>query len=372
MEIPGYRDLTVLGRGGFSVVYRAHQDSMQRDVALKVLAVHMAGADAKDRFRRECATNGRVGTHPNIVTLFDAGFADDGSPYLAMQLCSGGSLSERVRAGGPLAIAEILRVGVKISAALQYAHSAGVLHRDIKPENILISDFGEPELADFGISSVDDQKMSTVTASSFHHQPRRPGGPGRGAVLGLDRHLQPLFHPVHAGRRAHPVRRAEYHGRGRAGQHGDAQPGAADRPGRHAGVIGAAAGLRSVQDAGRPTRGRPGRWHCAAADPAGAGAAGHRVPVRAAAGHLLPDPDVLRSRVGRRRLRSDRDGVVAGHRGDAGGHPHRVTSGDRRDARSGCCVRGIAGRAAAVDAAIGRDRADRSAADGRQLGRLGR
>ncbi len=167
MQVPGYRDLTVLGRGGFSTVYRAVQESVQRDVALKVLAVHMAGADAKARFRRECATNGRVGTHPNIVTLFDSGFADDGSPFLAMQLCSGGSLSERLRSTGPLPVADVLRVGVKISAALQYAHSAGVLHRDIKPENILMTEFGEPELADFGISSVDDQRMSTVTASSF-------------------------------------------------------------------------------------------------------------------------------------------------------------------------------------------------------------
>jgi serine/threonine-protein kinase PknK len=167
MQIAGYRNLTVLGRGGFSTVYRAVQESVQREVALKVLGVHMAGADAKARFGRECATNGRVGTHPNIVTLFDSGFADDGSPYLAMQLCSGGSLSERIRASGALPISEVLRIGVKIAAALQYAHSAGVLHRDIKPENILISDFGEPELADFGISSVDDQRLSTVTASSF-------------------------------------------------------------------------------------------------------------------------------------------------------------------------------------------------------------
>jgi len=167
MQIPGYRELSVLGRGGFSTVYRAQQESVQREVALKVLAVHLAGADAQARFRREAATNGRVGNHPNIVTMFDSGFADDGSPYLAMQLCSGGSLSERLRAAGPLPIADVLRIGVKISAALQFAHSAGVLHRDIKPENILISDFGEPELADFGISSVDDQRMSTVTASSF-------------------------------------------------------------------------------------------------------------------------------------------------------------------------------------------------------------
>lgn len=167
MQVPGYRDLTVLGRGGFSTVYRAVQESVLRDVALKVLAVHMAGADAKLRFRRECATNGRVGTHPNIVTLFDSGFADDGSPFLAMQLCAGGSLSERLREQGPLPVADVLRIGVKISAALAYAHSAGVLHRDIKPENILMTEFGEPELADFGISSVDDQKMSTVTASSF-------------------------------------------------------------------------------------------------------------------------------------------------------------------------------------------------------------
>ena len=200
MEISGYRDLTVLGRGGFSTVYRAHQESVQRDVALKVLSIHLAGADTRARFRRECATNGRVGTHPNIVTLFDSGFADDGSPYLAMQLCSGGSMAERLRSSGPLPIADVLRVGVKIAAALHYAHSAGVLHRDIKPENILVSDFGEPELADFGISAVDDQRLSTHHGVLVHHQPRGTRGLVRQTVFGFLGRVRPQFDPVHPGR----------------------------------------------------------------------------------------------------------------------------------------------------------------------------
>ncbi len=167
MEATGYTDLEPIGRGGFSTVYRARQVAVDRHVAVKVLTVDLVDEAARARFRRECATNGRVGAHPNIVTVYDSGFTSDGHPFLSMQLCDGGSLGDALRRRGPLPVPEVLHAGVSIAAALAFAHAAGVLHRDIKPENIMLSQFGEPLLADFGIAVVDDQRVSTATAASF-------------------------------------------------------------------------------------------------------------------------------------------------------------------------------------------------------------
>ncbi len=167
MQIPGYTDLIPVGRGGFSTVYRAHQVALDRDVAVKVLSVDLVDEAARARFHRECATNGRVGTHPNVVTGYDSGFTDDGQPFLSMQWCPDGSLGDALRRKGPLSVEQVLHTGVSIASALAFAHSSGVLHRDLKPENILLSPFGEPLLADFGIAVVDDQRISTATASSF-------------------------------------------------------------------------------------------------------------------------------------------------------------------------------------------------------------
>lgn len=167
MEIRGYDGLTLIGRGGFSSVYRGRQAAVDRDVAIKVLAVDLVDEAARARFRRECATNGRVGAHPGVVTVYDSGFTSDGHPFLSMQLCPGGSLADALRRRGPLPVPEVLHAGVTIAAALAFAHSVGVLHRDIKPENILLGPFGEPLLADFGIATIDDQRVSTMTAASF-------------------------------------------------------------------------------------------------------------------------------------------------------------------------------------------------------------
>lgn len=119
-------------------------------MAIKVLE---AGDDehARRRFARELAVVLRLGSHPHIVQVFDAGATAGGQPYVAMELYDQGSLSDRLTRGGPMGVAEVLDVGVKICSAVQAAHDAGILHRDIKPQNILLSDYG-PALADFGVA----------------------------------------------------------------------------------------------------------------------------------------------------------------------------------------------------------------------------
>lgn len=169
-EVAGYRDLIRIGSGGFSVVYRAVQEAFDRPVAIKVLAVGPEDED-RDRFLREARLTGRLTGHPNVVTVLDAGATASGKPYLVTEFCEGGSLRDRLKASGPLAAAEVAAVGAKIAEALAAAHEAGIVHRDVKPNNILISRFGEPALADFGVACVLDSMASESQLNVFspHH-----------------------------------------------------------------------------------------------------------------------------------------------------------------------------------------------------------
>ncbi len=148
--MPGLTGLTVVARGGYATVYRAVQESIGREVAVKIENRSLDSEHDRRRFMREARASGRMSSHPHVVDLFDAGFLADGHPYLIMELCDG-SYADRLR-GGPLAPAEVRDVGVKIADALSDAHQLGVLHRDVKPANILVSGFGEPTLADFGLA----------------------------------------------------------------------------------------------------------------------------------------------------------------------------------------------------------------------------
>lgn len=151
-EVPGYQVLEEVGRGGFSVVYKAYQVALERVVALKVLTVGQAGDRAQQRFLHEVRLTTRLSGHPHVVTVLDAGTTASGRPYLAMDYFELGSLHDRLRAEGPLPAADVAAIGVKIAGALSAAHELGILHRDIKPRNILVSRFGEPALADFGVA----------------------------------------------------------------------------------------------------------------------------------------------------------------------------------------------------------------------------
>lgn len=169
-DVPGYRVLEQVGEGGFSVVYRAHQDRVDRQVALKVLSLGTVDDAAMRRFQRECRITGRLSDHPNVVTVLDTGLTGAGRPYIAMEYFEHGSLADRLGRDGPLPVPDVLRIGVKMAGALAATHEADVLHRDVKPQNILVSRYGEPALADFGIARlVDNQDASHTQAFTPHH-----------------------------------------------------------------------------------------------------------------------------------------------------------------------------------------------------------
>ncbi len=152
----GLSDLAVIARGGYSTVYRAIQDSVGREVALKIDTRSLDQERDRRRFLREAGAAGRMSGHPNVVNVYDAGVTDDNYPYLVMELCTGGSYADRLRDNGPLPAAEVRDVGVKIADALHAAHNAGILHRDVKPGNILINAYQIPGLADFGLAAIPD------------------------------------------------------------------------------------------------------------------------------------------------------------------------------------------------------------------------
>lgn len=171
-EIAGYRDLSVIGRGATATVYRATQEEFGRTVAIKLLHVDISDRRAQRRFAREKTINGQLSSHPNVVTVFDSGFVDGRSPYLVMEYFGHGSLGNRLADRGPFTLEQALHVGIRIAGALESAHVAGVLHRDVKPQNILLSQFGEPALADFGIATVIEMEQSlTAGLTPVHAAP---------------------------------------------------------------------------------------------------------------------------------------------------------------------------------------------------------
>jgi serine/threonine-protein kinase len=145
---PWLRTLAELGQGGMGRVFRAHDDRLGRDVAVKVLRPETAAdPDFRARFAREARTLARL-EHPGIVGIYDFGTTPGGESYIVMQLVSGGSLAERL----PLPAGEAVVIARQLCDALAYAHARGVVHRDIKPENVLMSDDGRAKLSDFGIA----------------------------------------------------------------------------------------------------------------------------------------------------------------------------------------------------------------------------
>lgn len=149
----GYDDAQEIGRGGFGVVYRCVEHSLDRAVAVKVLDTEIT-ADQRARFLREQKALGQFSGHPHVVQVLRAEFTATGRPYLVMPFHALGSLQARVQGDGPMPWQEVLSVGVKISGALATAHECGLIHRDVNPANILLTDYREPQLSDFGIARI--------------------------------------------------------------------------------------------------------------------------------------------------------------------------------------------------------------------------
>ncbi|MGA7292342.1 MAG: tetratricopeptide repeat protein, partial [Terriglobales bacterium] len=145
-----YRVLEKIGSGGMGVVYRAQDETLDRDVALKVLPTGMLSDEsARRRFRREALSLAKL-NHPNIGGIYEFG-SEAGVDFLAMELVSGLTLEARL-CGGPLEQSEVLRHGAQLADGLEAAHQQGILHRDLKPSNLRINKEGRLKILDFGLA----------------------------------------------------------------------------------------------------------------------------------------------------------------------------------------------------------------------------
>lgn len=163
INIPGYRILRPLGEGGMASVFLAMQESLDREVALKIMAPALAAnSEFTERFLKEGRITAKL-SHPNLVTVFDIG--SHGSVYyLAAEYIPGGTLREKIDAG--LTIAETLDIVCDVARGLHFAHQKGFVHRDVKPGNILFKLDGTAVLADFGIAKAMDSKSSATMAGA--------------------------------------------------------------------------------------------------------------------------------------------------------------------------------------------------------------
>ena len=200
-ELEGYADLVEIGRGGDSVVYRARDLAVDRDVAIKVLAVDDPAR--AERFVREIEITVSLGRqHPNIVTVLAVGTTESGRPAIVMDFYERGSLHDQLRDRGPLAVDEAVAAGVVVADALAFAHAHGVLHRDVKPQNVLVLPTSWV-LADFGIARlVDTEHTASVETFTYRHASPQ-------LLDGLAAHRRPTT----SGRWARPSSRCSTAGR---------------------------------------------------------------------------------------------------------------------------------------------------------------
>ena len=158
-----YRVLHPLGSGGMATVWLAHDERLDRAIALKVLGNVWAddashSDSARARFLAEARTAASL-DHPHVATVYDVGEAPDGQLFIAMAHCEGGSLADRI-ARGPVPGEAALRVARELVSALEAAHARGIVHRDVKPANVLFDAAGRLRLADFGIATLAGQDTS--------------------------------------------------------------------------------------------------------------------------------------------------------------------------------------------------------------------
>ncbi len=172
-----YRIVEPIGVGGSSQVYLARDESLQRDVAVKVLDPQAAGdATLRKLFVREAQALAKI-SHPNVVAVYDVGEVD-GLPYIVMEHLPGRSLKQRIDTEGPLAVGEAVRLASEIANGLAFAHSRGMVHADLKPSNVLLDDQDRAKIADFGIARLPQEDATTpqVFATAMYVAPERVEG----------------------------------------------------------------------------------------------------------------------------------------------------------------------------------------------------
>ncbi|WP_198676135.1 serine/threonine-protein kinase, partial [Kribbella monticola] len=163
-----YRLADTLGRGGMGVVWRARDELLGREVAVKEILLPPELPDQervvlRRRTLREARSAARL-SHPNVVAMYDV-VEEAGRPWIVMELIRSHTLAERIREQGPLHWRDVAMVGLQVLSALEAAHSAGVLHRDVKPSNVLLADDGRVVLTDFGIATLEGDPALTISGA---------------------------------------------------------------------------------------------------------------------------------------------------------------------------------------------------------------
>lgn len=170
----------VVGTGGMSCVYKAHDRLLERNVALKVLHPHFSDdAEYVERFRREARAVAQL-SHPNIVTVIDRGDAD-GHQFIVFEFIDGENLKELVQRTGPLPVRRAVELAAAVADGLAFAHESGLVHRDVKPQNVLLNGDGEAKVTDFGIArSLEVEhgmtQTGTVMGTSNYLSPEQASG----------------------------------------------------------------------------------------------------------------------------------------------------------------------------------------------------
>jgi eukaryotic-like serine/threonine-protein kinase len=159
-----YELVELIGRGGMSSVWKAHDRLLDRTIAIKLLHEQFTqDEEYVERFRREARSVAQL-SHPNIVTVIDRG-EDEGRQYIVFEYVEGENLKQLIERSGPLPVRDALLLTLQMARALGFAHERGLIHRDVKPQNVLLNEDGQPKMTDFGIARSVDVEGVTVTGT---------------------------------------------------------------------------------------------------------------------------------------------------------------------------------------------------------------
>ncbi|MEU6997757.1 protein kinase [Nonomuraea sp. NPDC046570] len=201
-----YRLIEPIGEGGMGVVWRAHDELLDRTVAIKEVRYTGVGEDKRAELNRrtirEARAAGRL-DHPSVVVIHDV-IEEDGRPWIVMQLVRSRSLAEVVREHGPLSVDRVALIGARVLDALRAAHATGVLHRDVKPENVLLADDGRVVLTDFGIATLETETALTATGGLVGTPAYMPPERLNGLPARPESDLWSLGATLHAAVEGHP------------------------------------------------------------------------------------------------------------------------------------------------------------------------
>ena len=170
-----YEIVAPIGAGGMGEVYRARDERLKRDVAVKVLpASYSQDADRLRRFEQEAQAAGAL-NHPNITAVYDLG-SHDGAPYIVTELLEGETLRARL-SGGAIAVRKATDYAIQISKGLAAAHEKGIIHRDLKPENLFLTNDGRVKILDFGLAKLTQNETARARSRRTCRRRRRRPSP---------------------------------------------------------------------------------------------------------------------------------------------------------------------------------------------------